>query len=40
MNETTVAGWLEKLGLPQYAEIFEENGIEPDVLTELDDETL
>ena len=36
----TVSQWLQQLGLPQYAEAFERNAIEPDQLSELTDEDL
>ena len=35
-----VAGWLEKLGLSEYAQRFAENGIDPDVLPDLTDQDL
>ena len=36
----TVRQWLGKLGLPQYAEIFERNAVDLDLLCELTDEDL
>ncbi len=36
----TVRQWLEQLGLPQYAELFERNAVDPDLLCELTDEDL
>jgi class 3 adenylate cyclase len=36
----TVRQWLEQLGLPQYAEIFERNAVDFDLLCELTDEDL
>ena len=36
----TVRQWLEQLGLPQYAEVFERNAVDLDLLCELTDEDL
>ena len=36
----TVRQWLEQLGLPQYAEVFERNAVDLDMLCELTDEDL
>jgi SAM domain (Sterile alpha motif) len=36
----TVRHWLNQLGLPQYAEVFERNAVDPDLLRELTDEDL
>jgi class 3 adenylate cyclase len=36
----TVRQWLAQLGLPQYAEVFERNAVDPDLLRELTDEDL
>jgi len=33
----TVRQWLEQLGLPQYAQMFERNAVDPDLLCELTD---
>ena len=35
-----IADWLKKLGMPEYAQRFAENGIEIDVLSELTDQDL
>src|SRR5262245_274409 len=36
----TVREWLEQLGLPQYAEVFERNAVDLEVLCDLADEDL
>ena len=36
----TIRQWLEQLGLPQYAEVFERNAVDLDLLCELKDEDL
>jgi hypothetical protein len=37
---TKIGIWLRDLGLPQYAQRFEENGVDPSVLRDLTDEDL
>jgi hypothetical protein len=36
----TVRQWLEQLGLAQYAEVFERNAVDPELLRELTDDDL
>src|SRR6202043_1944925 len=37
---TKIGSWLRDLGLPQYAQRFAENGVDPSVLRDLTDEDL
>ena len=37
---SAVRSWLEKIGLAQYADAFEANGIDTDLLTQIDDQVL
>ena len=37
---SAVRDWLETIGLPQYADAFEANDIDTDLLTEIDDQLL
>jgi hypothetical protein len=37
---SAVRNWLEEIGLPQYADAFEANDIDTDLLTQIDDQVL
>ncbi len=40
MTTKTIEAWLSEIGLPQYGEVFEENGIDLDILGDVTDEHL
>ena len=37
---SAVRNWLEEIGLAQYADVFEANDIDTDLLTQIDDQVL